>query len=170
MHWAEVSGMATTTGVSSGTAMQDLADRLIKKFDTNSDGKLSAEEFGGLLSGLLGKDVAGGSIKTAFAQVNDRTPVGTMSGFDAGKLADTNHRSVKYEVARVLQFYPNTPAGLQAALPELQALFPNVTITGSKGDKLDFGDYERDGTRIGVVDVIQGAGDGGRAWAWMPEE
>jgi hypothetical protein len=163
--------MATTNGISSGTLLQDLAARLTARFDTNGDGKLSSEEFSGLLTGLLGKGPAGGTIKSALGTpAETRTPVDSMPGFDASKLADTNHQTVKYEVARVLQFYPHTPAGLQAALPELQGLFPGLTITGSKGDKLDFGDYTRNGERIGVVDVIQGAGDGGRAWSWNPIE
>ena len=91
-----------------------------------------------------------------------------MWAFDSGKLADTSHRSVKYEVARVLQFYPHTPEGLQAALPEIQALFPTVTIKGSKGDTLDFGDYVSNGERIGSIDVIFAAGEGGRSWQWNP--
>ncbi len=163
--------MATTNGISAGSSsmLQDLAARLIKGFDHNSDGKLSSEEFSGLLTGLIGKGSTGG-IKDAFGAAGERIPVDSMPGFDSNKLANTNHRSVKYEAARVLQFYPHTPAGLQAALAELQELFPGVTITGSKGDKLDFGDLTSKGQRVGVVDVIHAAGEGGRAWSWNPVE
>ena len=64
-------------------------------------------------------------------------------------------------VLNILNLYPHTPAGLQAALPELQRVFgPHVTITGSKGDKLDFGNGL-------VVDVIRSAGQGGLGWQWL---
>ncbi len=161
--------MSTTNAISSTSSMQDLAARITKRFDSDGDGRLSSDEFAGFLTGLMGGlGPAGGAVKTASAP--QRAPVDPMPGFDSGKLADTTHKTVKYEVARVLQFYPHTPAGLQAALPELQALFPTVSITGSKGDKLDFGDYTSNGERIGAVDVIFAAGEGGRAWAWMPVE
>ncbi len=162
--------MSSTNAISASASMQDLAARITKRFDTNGDGQLSSAEFAGFLTGLLGQGTASKTSGAGTSATEERTPVDSMPGFDSTKLADTNHKTVKYEVARVLQFYPHTPAGLQAALPELQALFPGVTITGSKGDKLDFGEYTSNGERIGVVDVIQAAGEGGKSWAWMPDE
>ena len=68
------------------------------------------------------------------------------------------------------RYYPNTPTGLKSALPELQQLVPGLAITGSKGDKLDFGSYvSPEGIKVGVIDVIQSAGAGGTAWQWAPE-
>ena len=94
-----------------------------------------------------------------------------MEGFDYFKLRDDTHTSFKYQIGRILQFYPNTPDGLQQALPEIQNLVPGATITGSKGDRIDFGDYvDPKSGKIGVVDVITCAGLGGRGWAWMPLE
>jgi hypothetical protein len=47
---------------------------------------------------------------------------------------------------------------------------PGLTITGSKGDKLDFGSYvSPEGIKVGVIDVIQSAGSGGTAWQWALE-
>ena len=87
------------------------------------------------------------------------------------KLDDTTSKSFKYQIGRILQYYPNTPAGLQDALPEIQALVPGAKITGSKGDRIDFGDYvDPKSGKIGVVDVILSAGTGGVAWTWQPEE
>jgi hypothetical protein len=74
-------------------------------------------------------------------------------------------------MGRILQGYANTPAGLREALPEIQQLVPGAKIVGSKGDKVDFGDYvDNRGTRIGVIDLIQAAGEGGKAWTWQPAE
>ena len=35
-----------------------------------------------------------------------------------------------------------------------------------KGDKFDFGDYRFEGERIGIVDLILAAGEGGKGWWW----
>lgn len=64
------------------------------------------------------------------------------------------------QVMAIVQKYPHTPAGLKQAEAELKALFPNLTIMGSKGDKIDFGDGE-------VVDLILSAGTGGTGWTWQ---
>jgi hypothetical protein len=67
-----------------------------------------------------------------------------MGGLDPAKLANLNHKSLKYEVGRILQYHPNTPEGLRAALPVR-------------------------GERIGIVDVIFAAGEGGKSWQWLTE-
>jgi hypothetical protein len=166
----------STTSISSQSAVQDLARTITARLDADGDGRLSSEEFTGFLTSLLGSlqsnplatltgNAPGSSAVTAAA----RTPQGAMAGFDAGKLANLSHTSTKYQVGRVLQYYPNTPQGLKDALPELQQLFPGLSIAGNKGDQLDFGNYVApDGTRIGVIDVLQSAGAGGTAWQWLP--
>lgn len=95
---------------------------------------------------------------------------GRLEGFDADKLA-SGHDSPKYQVARVLQKYPSTPAGLQAALAEINALgIGTASIGGSKGDKLSFGgNVDPRFNGITTFDVIRGAGNGGEAWTWQPE-
>jgi hypothetical protein len=174
----------STSAIQSANALQDLAKTITARFDVDGDGRLSTDEFGGFLSTFLGSlqtnplQAAASASATvtpgasaAATEAATRPVVGLLAGFDAGKIADAAHTTTKYQVARVLQHYPNTPAGLREALPELQQLFPGVTISGSKGDKLDFGSYKApDGTRIGTVDVIQSAGMGGSAWQWMPLE
>lgn len=98
-------------------------------------------------------------------------PAGLLEGFDPAKLSNPAHLTLKYQVGRILQQYPNTPRGLQDALPAIQALVPGVRITGSSGDKLDFGSYtDASQRRIGVVDVLRGASVGGLAWQWAPLE
>ena len=165
----------------SATSMSDLASVLLRRFDTDRDGKLSGSEFGSLLTNMLGGAsshgtsgvAAGGAAATDTASAATRTRVGQFSGFDMTKLNDPAWSSFKYRIGRVLQFYPNTAEGLRQALPEIQEIVPGATITGTNGDKLDFGDYvDTKSGRIGVVDVVIGAGgpSGGTAWAWQPVE
>jgi hypothetical protein len=170
----------STSPIQSTTVLQDLAKAVTSRFDADGNGQLSSDEFSGFLTSFLGSlksnplQAAGaagltGSTGTTPAADADRPNVGVMAGFDAGKLADLSHTSTKYQIGRVLQHYPNTPAGLKSALPELQQLVPGLSIAGNKGDLLDFGNYvSPDGTRIGVIDVIQSAGTGGVAWQWAP--
>jgi hypothetical protein len=165
--------------IESGNPIRDLANTITQRFDTDGDGRLSSDEFSGFLSQFLGglrsnpltaASVPRSSVSSS-ATAEPRATLGTMAGFDSGKLANLNHTSLKYTIGRVLQHYPNTPAGLSQALPELQQLVPGVKIAGNKGDLLDFGDYKTpSGERIGIIDVIQAAGSGGTAWQWAPVE
>jgi hypothetical protein len=94
---------------------------------------------------------------------------GKMGGFDGAKLGGASD-SPKYQVGRILQKYPSTPAGLQQALGEIQALglADEVSITGSKGDKLRFaGNTDPRFNGITEFDVIKGAGNGGEEWQWI---
>jgi hypothetical protein len=180
--------------ISSVSSTSDLANTILNSFDKDQDGSLSKTEFASfltqLVSGLKTNSTSSESsessesssataattgMSTLFATVTSsvtsddtREVVGSMMGFDGTKLADTTHDNLKYEVGRILQYYPNTPAGLQSALAEIQELVPGATITGTNGDKIDFGDYTEDGETIGTVDVIIGAGSGGVGWAWNP--
>ncbi len=170
-----------TSPIQATTVIQDLAKTITSRYDADGDGRLSSDEFSGFLSSFLGSlqnnpltssnsALSSTNATTATAAAADRPKVGTMAGFDAAKLANTLHTSPKYQIGRVLQYYPNTPAGLKSALPELQQLVPGLAITGSKGDKLDFGSYiSPEGIQVGVIDVIQSAGAGGTAWQWAPE-
>jgi hypothetical protein len=176
--------------LSSTSTLNDLAAMIHRKLDKDQDGKLSADEFAGFLSSLLdGKKTAGvagnGALTsdTFAATLNasasvaspaataTRTVMGTMGGFDPTKMADTEHKTFKYEIGRILQFFPNTPAGLKDALPEIQKLVPGAKIIGTNGDKIDFGEFEDNRKfRIGVIDVLQAAGAGGKSWQWLPVE
>ena len=172
----------STSPIQATTVIQDLAKAITSRYDADGDGRLSSDEFSGFLSSFLGSmktnplaSAGGTGLSSATGTVAtppavDRPKIGTMAGFDLTKLADLSHTTPKYLTARVLQYYPNTPAGLKSALPELQQLVPGMTIKGNSGDRLDFGDYiSPEGIRVGVVDVIQSAGTGGVAWQWGPE-
>jgi hypothetical protein len=166
-----------STSSITATSVRDLAATITRHLDADNDGKLSTKEFEGFLTqflGVLQQDNAQLTAKTAplfSLDVVEKQKVGTLAGFDATKLANTAHDTTKYQVGRILQYYPNTPAGLKDALPDIQKIAPNATIAGTKGDKIDFGDYkDKSGQLIGLVDVLQAAGLGGTAWQWQPVE
>jgi len=165
------------SGIQGTNPIDDFVASVTRRFDANGDGNLSTAEFSGFLTQFLG--TLGTGLPTASGAAasptgggpatNARVPVGTLAGFDATKLADPAVTSFKYQIGRILQFYPNTAAGLRDALPEIQQLVPGATIVGD--DKLDFGTYaDPQAGRIGTVDVIQAVhGDrGGVAWQWAP--
>lgn len=81
-------------------------------------------------------------------------------GWDATKWNDPNHKTPKYVVGRILAKYPPTTAGMQQAIPELQAAFPGLTFNGK--DKINV-------PGLGEIDVLQGASSGGTAWQWIDE-
>jgi hypothetical protein len=87
---------------------------------------------------------------------------GAMAGWDQEKWANTNHQTPKYGVGRILSNYAPTVEGLAQALPEIQRAYPGVTFDGK--DKLMI-------PGVGTIDVLVGASQGGREWAWqdMPE-
>ena len=168
----------STTAIQSTDSIQDLAARITKKLDADGDGSLSSAEFSSFLTQFLGTvqnlpqsadTASAATMATQGSAAASRSVVGTMAGFDRGKLADTTHESMKYTIGRILQYYPNTPAGLRDALPEIQQLVPGASIVGGSGDKLDFGSYvDSKGQATGVIDVLEAAGSGGRAWQWAP--
>ena len=155
-------------------ALQELARTFTARFDTDKNGQVSPEEFINVFRTLLSGPAAARSAalpSTAAAFSGPRAIAGTLGGYDPVKLANPDHQTTKYQIGRILQYYPNTPQGLRDALPEIQQIAPNVTIKGSSGDKLDFGEYiDKAGIRIGVIDVLQGAASGGHHWQWLPIE
>ena len=168
--------------LASATSVQDLAKILTKRFDLDGNGELSGAEFAEVMKNLLadgqtdrptsgaaGGSGAPGATSLPSAATAARETVGALAGFDPAKLANADHSTFKYKIGRILQHYPNTPQGLRDALPEIQQIVPGATITGTHGDKLDFGTYsDAKAGRIGVVDVLQAASVGGRAWQWAP--
>jgi len=174
--------MAAITATNQTTT---LANTVIQRFDSNRNGSLSSDEFATFLTQLVSSLTTPQNPAATATRATDlstlfpgkttppasRSRVGDMAGFDARKLGDETHDSFKYQVGRILQYYPNTVAGLKEALPEIQKLVPGATIIGTHGDRIDFGDFaDPESGRIGIIDVLVGAAQGGRAWAWQPVE
>lgn len=165
--------MATNAISSTSNALADALSKVMRQYDRDGDTRLSSQEFGAFLADSLraGGERTNSTFAPGTAARSAAAPAGLLEGFDPAKLSNASHQSLKYQVGRILQQHPNTPQGLQDALPAIQALVPGVRITGSSGDKLDFGSHTAtNGERIGVVDVLRGAGVGGLAWQWAPVE
>lgn len=91
-----------------------------------------------------------------------------LEGFDAGKLRDANHTTVKYLFGRVATHFGlesvKDKAGAEALLnkmvPDLRAA--GLDIVGVKGDRLLMK------TPLGLesIDVVRGAGGGNPGWWW----
>src|SRR3954470_3438329 len=92
-----------------GNPIQELAARITKKLDVDGDGNLSTVEFSNFLTQFLGaltQPLGTGSSTTETSSSTsgpaaDRKAVGTMAGFDSGKLANTSHDSSKYTIGRI---------------------------------------------------------------------
>lgn len=82
-----------------------------------------------------------------------------LPGWDCCKWADPKHQTPKYVVGRIIAPFPATPAGLERALPIINAFYPGTRILPGKGDKVRI-------PCVGVVDLVIAAGEGGKGWWW----
>ena len=156
-----------TTGTD---AISQMITRVVDKFDTDKDGKLSGDEFGKFLGGLLNGNVGSGAAGLQMAATPDFTKEPgqfrmMLAGFDHNKLDNPSMQgagTVKYQAARIFQNYQPMPESLPAVIADLKAQGINATQIGI--DKIDFNDG------WGPIDVIQGAFPGGGvAWQWLPQ-
>jgi hypothetical protein len=88
--------VSATSSTSGTTAIQDLAASLIKGFDTNKDGSLSADEFSGLVTQLAAQFGVTTPASTAYKTTASTTPITSLGagnmkfeGFDLGRAQDT---------------------------------------------------------------------------------
>jgi hypothetical protein len=162
--------------INSTTSVQDLAKSLMQTFDTNSDGKLTTDEFGAFLSKLLsGVNTAASATAAAATNTPGATAtIGTSSikfeGFDFSATKDPL-KSAKYSFANAAKAAGTMPT----SKAEAEAWFnQNIKakmeadghrINWVKGDKIQVSDAN--GTF--VVDYVRGADSGSPALAWQPE-
>jgi hypothetical protein len=152
----------TTTGVS------PLIEQIARRVDANGDGSISTSEFSSFLTNLL-QSISQAAQGTASTSTTSSFTSSTGSstdplppcppGWDSQKWVDPTHTTPKYVVGRILAKYPPTPAGLQAAMPEIQSAMPGTTLDGD--DTLNI-------PNVGYIDVgvAFGAG-GGVGWDWQ---
>jgi hypothetical protein len=82
-----------------------------------------------------------------------------MPGWEQSKWGDASHTTPKYTVGRILSQFPDTPEGLQQAMPQIQQAFPGAQLVGQ--DKINI-------PGVGIVDVGVGFSQGGgQGWAWQ---
>lgn len=163
--------MYTNSAKSTSDNISDLIAKVMDRFDTDKDGRLSGGEFGDFLTGVLG----GGATARAAGASAQNAPAreylvsgefrGTLAGFDHSKIDDPTMRDAntsKYKAARIFQDFKPMPESLPAVIERLRA--EGVNATQVSFDKIDFGDG------YGPIDVIQGAYPGGGvAWQWLPQ-
>lgn len=165
--------------IQGNNTLQELTRSLLQTFDANRDGSLNSDEFGQFLSRLIGSlntsTLASGNRPSPLAAGAVATSVGgraPLEGFDARKLADPSHLSVKYRFARVAQTFDlsgvrdkaSAETVLQQMRPELEK--SGINVLGVKGDRIQVEDKPGKQT---WVDVIRGANSGSPAYQWLPE-
>ncbi len=162
----------STNGVHGADAINRLISRVMDKYDGDKDGKLTSEEFGTFLNGLLGGAGAAAprsTTATAGKSAAANQPItgayrSMLAGFAHTKIDDPSIRDAmtsKYVAARIFQDYPPAPESIPMVVERLKAQGLNARQTDH--DKIDFGDG------FGPIDVIQGAYPGGGvAWQWLP--
>lgn len=163
------------SSVSSPNPLDQLARSLVDRFDANKDGQLTTDEFTSFLSSFLGSVAPGAGAALGVAAgapavglAASKTP---LEGFDAGKLADLTHTSVKYRFGRVAQHYSlssvTDKSKAESLLNSMQAdlTAAGVDVLAVKGDQIQVKD---DAGQAAWIDVIRGAGAGGGAgWQWL---
>jgi len=156
-------------GSSSVNSVPDLAQALIKNFDKDKDGRLSADEF----TNLLGKLLSGAASPTSPTISNHaagETPAALTSytlgiGFVPEKLNDPTYFSEKYSRALKQQFLP-AMQGLSPVTESLQKIVDKINANGGKAtvtgkDTIDFGDDN------GPIDVIVDVGGANPQWGFQ---
>ncbi len=165
--------MYTNSAKSTSDNISDLIAKVMDRFDTDKDGRLSGGEFGDFLTGVLGGAAAAAAGPAGAGAQNSPQRAdlvsgefrGTLAGFDHSKIDDPTLRDAntsKYKAARIFQDFKPMPESLPDVIERLRA--EGVNATQVSFDKIDFGDG------YGPIDVIQGAYPGGGvAWQWMPQ-
>jgi hypothetical protein len=166
--------------VQSADPLDQLARTLFRNFDLNHDGKLSADEFSVLIAKLTGNFTSSAAGTGTSGAANATTPVlpstassrkvrAPLEGFDAGKIADLEHRTPKYIFARVARHTdlsgvtnkPTAESVLRSMVPELEAA--GLHVLDVRGDKIQINHAGKDVW----IDVIRGANSGSPAFQWL---
>jgi len=160
------------SSVSSTNPLDQLAQSLVSRFDANKDGQLTTDEFASFLTSFLTSVSSGNASALGASRMPaaSASPKARLEGFDAGKLADLSHKSIKYQFGRVAQNYSlagvtdkaSAEAVLNSMTSDLQAA--GVNVLQVKGDSIQIKD---DAGQDAWIDVIHGANSGNPAWQWL---
>ena len=151
--------VTSTTGLG---AVQQLADSLMNRFDTNNDGRLSKEEFSGLLGDLMG------AVRASTSQPRDEGGAGLkFEGFDFVR-EQNPQRSAKDAFAKIAREVGSMPLTKSEAETwfntHVRTPFEALghTVNWVQGDKFSFTNWQ--GTY--VVDFVRGADGPDPAFWW----
>ena len=153
-----------------GTGANAIAEQLLKAFDANKDGQLSAAEFTTVLSSMLnsarGVAPAVQSLEAGPVAMRDTSK---LAGFNLSKLATSE--SPKYKFARAALDFDlgsvRSKADAEALLNQMRPAFARegLDVEEIKGDRIRI-------THEGLpvwVDVIQAASVGATAFQWLTD-
>lgn len=150
--------VTSTTGLG---ALEQLADSLMNRFDANSDGRLSKEEFSGLLGELMG------SVNNRQFRQGEGASGLKFEGFDFGRAQDPQ-KSAKdafAKIAREVGSMPLTKSEAESWFNQhVKASFESMghKVNWVQGDKFSFTNWQ--GTY--TVDFIRGADGPDPAFWW----
>ena len=91
--------------INTSNPMQQLAQQIVQRFDSNQDGQLTTDEFSSFLTSFMGTLGGGTSVigQSVAAATRGNGGSGPMEGFDFRKMGDPSVQTVKYKFARVAQ-------------------------------------------------------------------
>ncbi|WP_396623565.1 hypothetical protein [Luteitalea sp.] len=168
----------STVQATSATAVQDLAQTLIKTFDANSDGQLGQDEFGSFLSQLMGGiQTASGTLSASSTQA---TGLQTLSkgalrrdlfegfNFDREQNIEKSAKDAFASLASAAGAVPATKAEAESWFNAnikqgMESLGHKVDWV--KGDKFQFSNWQ--GTW--EVDFVRGADGPNPAFTWLAD-
>jgi hypothetical protein len=178
--------MSSTITPTATTSIQDLTKSIMQKFDANGDGQFSVDEFSNFLNAFV-KSMTGSGTSTASATstIAGATGVGTPAllsngvsssssrlndplppcppGWNQEKWVNLDHKTVKYTAGRVMARYSPSDWLDQTKRDQILADFraSGLNPTAAGKDCVDFNDG------AGLVDIVQAASAGGKAWQWL---
>ena len=154
------------------TTLRDFAANITRRFDKDGDGRLSVDEFGAVLTGVLRGDAAtltGPGGPSLGAPAATFVPKHSFEGFDFAR-EQNPAKSAKDAFAYLANQAPPPPFADKAALGTwfTQHIAPGMDHLGHRvnyvtGDKFSFTNWQ--GTF--EVDFVRGAGAAGAALAWQ---
>lgn len=150
------------------TGVEALSQQLLRTFDANKDGKLSAGEFTSVLSSMLNARTNGTSaIEAPAAATSASRNTSQLAGFDLSKLATS--QSPKYKFARAAVDFDlgavNSKAAAEALLNQMRPALERegLDVHEVRGDRIRI---THEGQDL-WVDVIQTASVGATAFQWL---